>query len=407
MIFARFRSLLSSLCIAAGLKLKCVTRNEGNMAARFCMAFAKRFFIVLFFINPSLPSQGSEGYKPDVYRESTEAFKLLSERSPSIDWVAKQTGAELAWQESYILLSYVTMYEAFRDIAYLDKAMERIDQVFKVRADRTATRDLIRERVLCAWNSTRYTQGQSYAWLVHAGMITYPAARAAYLIRQDPGMEEKYVAKARDYIRYIEEVIHAFDSSWREDNEKNEGWYYEDYLKHGAPFNMQNAMGRTLIALWLATGKDEHRLRAEKLANFFKNRLKLVENRYEWSYEARGGNAEDISHAAIDVGFAFDAYRAGLVFTRSDMTRFVHVFEKCTDGDAGFTKYIDGKGDLTNSAAMGGWGQLGYIEPKLRHTLYKYYVKHWHVDPFTGILAASYLAATRIGQEDFPVLDKY
>ena len=42
-----------------------------------------------------------------------------------------------------------------------------------------------------------------------------------------------------------------------EDKNKNEGWYYGDYPEKDLPLNQQNALGRTLATLWLATGKEQ------------------------------------------------------------------------------------------------------------------------------------------------------
>jgi hypothetical protein len=329
-----------------------------------------------------------------ITHDSMEAFKALESRQPDNEWIAKQSGAELAWGESYRLMAYVAMYEASGDVEYLEKVMGRFDEIIKIRDDKKMVKDEIRGRILPAWCSTKYTGGKEYAWIVHAGMITYPITRFAYLILRDSELKEHYGEKARGYVAAIEETVHAFDDAWREDRSKNEGWYYGDYLEKGLPLNQQNALGRTLAALWLATGKEQYRERAEKLANFFNNCLKRIDNRYVWSYWPYGGSAEDISHAAINVDFAFTCYRANILFAKRDMIRFANTLKACIR-EEGFAGKVDGSGDLRYSIQMGRWGHLGFIDREIRNILHGYLSMNWKKNTATGMTGAAYLVETQ------------
>ena len=342
------------------------------------------------FLFLDLPATAQEPEVDIITTESVSAFNELEGDMPASTWIARQTGAELAWGESYRLMAYLAMFEGTGEARCLERAMERIDEVLKVRDDRRKIEDEVRGRVLPAWTSTKYTKGKPYAWIVHAGMVTYPMARCACLIRRDPNLRKRHEAKAAEYVKRVEETVKAFQPAWREDTKKREGWYHGDYLSKGLPLNMQNAMGRTLVALWLATGKEEYKRKAEKLGRFFKNRLRKEGARYIWSYWPDKAGAEDISHGAINVDFAFCCYRAGLVFTRQDMLAFVETFKACCRGPDGFAQNVDGRGDLRYSEQMGGWGHLGFLVPEVRRILHRYYRECWPPSP----LAAAYLVET-------------
>lgn len=66
-------------------------------------------------------------------------------------------GGDLAWGESYVMLSYLEMYEATKDTRYLEKLVEHADQVLKQRDDQRGFRDYS-GRSRPAWSvSDKYT----------------------------------------------------------------------------------------------------------------------------------------------------------------------------------------------------------------------------------------------------------
>ncbi len=194
-------------------------------------------------------------------------------------------------------------------------------------------------------------------YVVHDGMILTPIAQfCAAALGDDMGatsrggreelarsarpraLEARYGAAARRYLRIMEtQLIPKWDPYWR-DVPGGGGVYIaqDDPAQRfpGAtlPHNQYLALGRTHIALYRVTGKPFYRDRAERMARFFKSKLRLVGDHYEWNYwDAAGAwddaearlmqHIEDSSHGAIDVAFAVDAYDAGIVFDREDMQR--------------------------------------------------------------------------------------
>jgi len=123
------------------------------------------------FLFLDLPATAQEPEVDIITTESVSAFNELEGDMPASTWIARQTGAELAWGESYRLMAYLAMFEGTGEARCLERAMERIDEVLKVRDDRRKIEDEVRGRVLPAWCSTKYTKGKPYAWIVHAGLV--------------------------------------------------------------------------------------------------------------------------------------------------------------------------------------------------------------------------------------------
>ncbi len=284
------------------------------------------------------------------------------------------------------------MFEATGEKVLLEKALVRAEAVLAMRADRKGVEDVYRHRILPAWTSVKYTDGKPYAWIVHAGMLTYPIARLAYLIRRDPRLNRDYGDAADRFIFAVRTTVAAFDRSWREGPGKDEGRYRGDLTGKGLSFNQQNALGRTLATLWLATGRASYRARAVRLARFFKHRLRVVDGRYIWPDAPGGERASDIAHAAIDVDFAFVCFRAGLVFDQRDMQMFAATLLACSRGENGFASAVDGSGDAKLSVLAGLWGRLGFVTPEVRRALFAYLRGHWFDNNVTGLTSAAYLA---------------
>jgi hypothetical protein len=134
-------------------------------------------------------------------------------------------------------------------------------------------------------------------------------------------------------------------------------------------------MGRTYVMLWLLTGELRFRRRAEMIARYFKTGLRPLGDAYDWPYwDVKPQESEDISHAAISVDFAFQCYRAGLVFDERDMKRFVGTLRRIYGGKAGYHEWINGTGDIGGklSRQAGRWLRLGYLDSQVREDYARY-----------------------------------
>ncbi|MCE5252246.1 hypothetical protein LLG96_18755 [bacterium] len=314
------------------------------------------------------------------------------------------TGSELAWGESYILMGFVSAYEATGDTLFLSRLCEHATNMFAIRDDFTDIHDDYRGRVIPAWSSNRYTNGKQYAWLVHAGMVTFPLARFVYLVRREPSLEMQFGDRARMILSRVRETVSCFDCEFVDGPSAGEG-YYTGINGAILPLNQMNAMGRTCVALWLATGDRYYRDRASALANYLKNRLRLDSEKdaYDWSYrvypDGSCEGSEDVSHASINADFAFQCCRAGIVFTKGDMKRFAHTVIRVIAAGDSISSRIDGSGgyNATYADQAGRWLHFSYFEPGVGDILYGYLsdrLRKGELGVPTGIITAAYYCET-------------
>lgn len=229
---------------------------------------------------------------------------------------------------------------------------------------------------------SKFMNTPAYLWPVHQGMITYPMMAFARFVHESPTLQANpvYKAKADWYVQEVEKLMLLLDADWRE-NEQGEGWYA---VEQGAPvwmdgvdepFNHFLAVGRTMVHLAAVTGNPLWHDRVEKMARVFKNDLVLKNGAYTWQYwwskgyGSKGWSpkdqvslntpalqgrtvAEDISHGAIDLHFAYLCYRDNIVFDREDMVRFAKTFTQNMlttkpDGKPTLFQRVDGGGSKT------------------------------------------------------------
>jgi hypothetical protein len=327
--------------------------------------------------------------------KALEVFRAV-EATIGPDGFSKNPDADWGWSESRVLMAYQAMYEATGDEQYLTRLLEHIDRVLAARGDRRGLNDEIRGKMMPGWITTGYTEGKRHAYLVHAGMIVFPMARCAAIVLPDSTLAAKYGPAVRKIFTDVAETLAAYEEDWREGPNADEGYYYCPVLKTGLPFNQQNALGRAMVAMYLATGKDSYRQRAEKLARFFKRRLKIEEDRYSWDYWPQRPGAEDTSHASINVDFAFQCYRAGIVFDAADMNRFVATLRHITLPD-GFADFIDGQRtkDGVLGLYIGGWAHLCFIDPALREPLVEFLATKGKAAGPVTMMGAAYIVETQ------------
>ena len=311
---------------------------------------------------------------------------------------AEQPGV-YAWGEAHLLLAYVLQYEATAETRYLDTFLRRFRLLLSLRDDRRGTRDILRGRVMPAWGSVRFSQGQHTCFIVHAGMLLFPAASFLDLAAKSPVLRARYAGEIEELARAVTETVAAFDDEWHEGPGDGEG-YYTDVAYGGQylPLNQQNCLGRVMLRMLSTTGSAAYRERAERLAVYLKNRLILrPDGAYQWQYRPPqhppfDGPAEDISHAAMNVDYAALCHQYGIIFTREDLTRMAATFLQVIRRAPGrFADYVDGSGDENLYAnVIAYWGNLAVVEPEIirviRATAFQ------HAAPLSGPLALLTLA---------------
>lgn len=295
----------------------------------------------------------------------------------------------LSWAQSYLLESYLDMYQVTQNVDYLKKFINQSDRIINC-TDRARNITDYRGRSLLAWSTTKYSRDNArIVSLVDSGMITYPLSKFALLVNNNPELYQ-FEEKARYYINFVREALSVFDSDWEFDRESQEGFYrIFDYSVENAktnisslqtlspplPFNMQLAAGRSMIIICRLLDDDSFCQKAFGLAKHFKSNLKLYNNgSYVWQYWYGEGldiyNApEDISHGAIDIDFAILAYKSNIVFNQLDIFRFIQTYNLNISQNGVISFSVDGIGQSRPviKESIGRWLEIAQYDCKVWH----------------------------------------
>ena len=291
----------------------------------------------------------------------------------------------LAWGESYIMMSYAAMFRATGAPRYLVTLADHALSVLDQRDNKKGLKDWAGKSRPC-WQASKYSANKKgYCWVVHSGILAYPMVDFVLLLKQNPALSQLKLPDGKTTLAQasatilaeVKKVVATHDYQYKSGPKSGEGYYRGDPAAKATvptvagkalPLNQMNTMGRALVLLWKATGSAAYKTKAQALANYFKNRLKLKGSAYAWTYWGTSwsqGGGEDISHAAINADFAWVAYTHGLVFSQTDMVRFartmVHYVHRSTDMAA---DRVDGSGTSNKYRwAVGRWLNLSPFDP--------------------------------------------
>ncbi|HHW08546.1 MAG TPA: hypothetical protein GXX29_01075 [Firmicutes bacterium] len=317
-----------------------------------------------------------------------------------------------AWGMGPALSSLVRMYETTKDTKYLERLVRSARIMLQRRDDRLNQVDY-RGLSLPAWGTTHYSQvpGQHYVWAVHTGMITYPMARFVRLVYEDTALQPQFKEAAEELLQAVKLAVAVHDEDFITGPGEGEGYYtLADAAKKvgisvsTAPFNQQNALGRTLLELYLITGEDIYKDKVTRLAMFMRNRLyAMPDGTYTWMYhlppfKLEGPvilserdaarvvpNTEDVSHAGINVDFIVEAYKAGIVFTADDIKALVQtVLRRIFDSRGQVSNRVGGGASGDYSRQIGEWLGLAPYSKELYEKIAAYYTQ---TNPSLNILS--------------------
>lgn len=244
----------------------------------------------------------------------------------------------LAWGESYMLMSYFSMYEATGEISYLRKIAARSYLLIEKNDLNTLKKDF-RGDIRPLWLSTRYSKDEEpIAWVVHTGMITYPILLFCHEVlrnqnlHQENGInEESLLMDARRLFKEVQIILDSHDEEWN--NVVGNYVFPQDFpleanilIGEVLPFNMFSAIGRSHLLMFKITGESKYKAKTVLMAEYFKNELQLHSGAYIWKYHPKVNRYEDISHGQIEIHFAYLCFKEGILFTRKDMKRFSNTF---------------------------------------------------------------------------------
>ncbi|GAB3433561.1 hypothetical protein [Flindersiella endophytica] len=228
---------------------------------------------------------------------------------------------------------------------------------------------------------TTRLQPAPFVWAVHTGHILYPLASFVRLVYLDAALRANptYSAKADEYLEAAEAGL---DFHEREYWINDRGFGAYKLLKgspvpcdgSNEPHNHINAMAMTMAELYRATGSATWGQRVIQIKNHLRYSMTFVNDAYRWPYwpvlsAAYNGwtqtgytaqdissftqtysparQAEDLSHAALNLEFMTAAYRTGLAgtFTLTDMQRVSRTYTlNLINGATGAHLKVDGTG---------------------------------------------------------------
>ncbi|HIE13845.1 TPA: hypothetical protein EYP70_01085 [Candidatus Bathyarchaeota archaeon] len=176
-------------------------------------------------------------------------------------------------------------------------------------------------------------------YIVHQGMILYPVGLFMESVTKNKSLKREYYSKVRDYMNLIENVIIPKVERYWVDITEDSGAYRfterssERFPNRILPHNQYLAMARAFLVLNEVSSKKFFMNKALKMGRYFKENLHLQDDAYVWHYwdyyeEGRfhHGFVEDTGHGSIDVGFAIECCRRGVLFDDFEMGRFCRTF---------------------------------------------------------------------------------
>ena len=301
-----------------------------------------------------------------------------------------------AWNIHYEVRGYINLYRLTGDRLWLDRAVARVDHMVNLS-------DVNGDGVPC-WGNYNSTYGSPEGpydppgmdgSVVIDGVISIAVMETAAAINGLYGNEpaREYREKAERYVEVISKVVKRWWNYWTSLS-SDEGYYWYSPKPEAAEYGIINQFGAMCVAeliLHDITGDDEYLIHPRMCANYFKRALRYLPNRdaYLWRYayvgaEKNPDRIEDVGHGAMDVSFAFEMYRRGLVFNKTDMVRFsntyTNIFWKETPTGISLGSHIDGSG--TNDFPPILWVQLSRFN-------YRLWFNQWR-------LINKYLAARRL-----------
>jgi MYXO-CTERM domain-containing protein len=325
---------------------------------------------------------------------------------------ANNDSGTLAWGASYVMLSYVVMYDATGDAAYLDRLCELGDRVLLQRDSVRGVTAYDGQAEPC-WQAASYST-QPMCWAVHTGLIAQPLVELKIRVDARPALAGRPTydghtlgEKAATYLQAGRDAAAVHDAEWRNDGASS-GYFvfpadatFYSYAGQEMPLNQMNGMGLLLLALADATGETGFRDRATRLANHLLANLEVTSaGTYRWNYW--GGTyaapGEDISHAAINVLLAVRAAQTGVVFGAAHLARFARTFVDQIVVDTATTYDCVGGTGATNGSSYrpqaGHWAVLGDVDPSVH--AYVRQLFDGFAPPLSGsvLLGLAYLAAT-------------
>ncbi|THV62685.1 hypothetical protein [Chryseobacterium candidae] len=275
---------------------------------------------------------------------------------------------EFSWIVSAHMEALALMYEKTHDVKYANVLIGTMGNVIDRRDD---LRDQLPPNIGvsnisdyrgisgAAWSTDYYNtnqgDGKTYAHVAHSANITYPMAKFAAIVKKDSTIQNTmynsggryngmtFKAIANDLKQKVSETLIYHETQWYTEPNNIIGYYKErndnppiDNDGEILPFNMQSAMGRVLVQMYLATDNPDYLIQINQIANFLKANTSFDSNLQsnKWTYWKKTTLREDISHGGLTISFPYECRKysisngGALIYTDSDMNAYANTLTK-------------------------------------------------------------------------------
>ncbi|WP_288440976.1 hypothetical protein [uncultured Chryseobacterium sp.] len=276
--------------------------------------------------------------------------------------------AEFSWIVSAHMEALVLMYEKTHDVKYANVLIGTMGNVIDRRDD---LRDQLPPNIGvsnisdyrgisgAAWSTDQYNtnpgDGKTYAHVVHSANITYPMAKFAAIVKKDTTIQNTmynsggryngltFKVIANDLKQKVSETLIYHKNQWYTEPNNMIGYYKErndnppiNNAGEILPFNMQSAMGRVLVQMYLATDNLDYLTQINQIANFLKANTSFNANLQsnKWTYWKKDTSREDISHGGLTISFPYECHKYGVlngstpIYTDSDMNAYANTLTR-------------------------------------------------------------------------------
>lgn len=222
----------------------------------------------------------------------------------------------------------------------------------------------------------------NYPYIVQDGMIGIPMAEFVQLVNQTSILQTAYLAKANAYQTFLQnEMVPKWTNStylgncWNQIT-SSKGSYTQppnlstldnDFPGRNLAYNMSLAFGHMMGILYTVNGDPGYLGKANQTNRYFYDALSLAGSAYDWNYGEFSTAREDVIHALVDLGAAFDRYRGGAtIYSGADMWRFKQTLTSVMWNGSltapTVTYYVNGAGNTGSSKSLSNWLELSQFD---------------------------------------------
>lgn len=358
----------------------------------------KELYVCVMSVSVYFNMWSQNNNKTDIRQRLLELFKKFdSEENHKFarHKISDNSSGGFAWAVSYLMESYLVMYEVTRDSTYLSKFYTYARLVLDNTDSRRGVKDY-KGRVRCGWSARSYSVDKTtnMVHFVHTGMILYPLLKYCLIYQENKKLnkDNRYDGLYDEIISLAESCVRQLEPQWRFNSATGQGYYMwegDEPIKTDfslqPPLNGQAAIGKSLALLYHLTSKPDYLAKVRALANLFARNASVTQmGTLRWGYRADTSKArqmEDISHGAIEVEMALEAWRLKLV-ELSFLKQLAHTLV-ALKGKDGFAEYVDGtsryKDDaekFTYSIQTGRWLGLSAVDCRVYNAVLEYYLEN-------------------------------